>query len=195
MIQNDIKPGEMDARQASATFNARVQEMLPQYGNDINRAWTAGKDLWPNLVAAFSGPPSSVLAGRKPDAVFSGSVGVIAGAVAPVNPYAGKGGAGRDMRSALAPAAPGQQRTFAIPNSGNIEALGLPTACSFEEFRAADVANGGASPRNSLLIWNGLLKLMQDGGDSADLEALRAKAATRYPALAAEIGYVPLAPT
>jgi hypothetical protein len=76
-------------------------------------------------------------------------------------------------------------RPVSIPNEGNIEALGLPRDVEFDEFRAADLANAGAFPRNSAAILEALIGLQAQSGTSP--EAARDAARVSYPQLFSEV--------
>lgn len=89
-------------------------------------------------------------------------------------------GGGQSLASALM-----VRKSISLPNEGNIEALGLPRDASFEEFRCADSANAGASPRNAAAIFEALVGLQVQNGVS--LETARDAARERYPKLFAEM--------
>jgi hypothetical protein len=171
----------MTKEQAGLHFQDRVRQMQKDQGLDLIPAWAMARGLYPELFAkAFSGgdpadPPKVRLVGS-----FSDSAQVIA-------PPA-------TAQLEAAPARAGRKLSLlAIPNEGNIEALGLPRDCSFEEFREADHANGGASPRNSAAIFEALVGLLATNGMSP--EAARDTARARFPRLADEAGQSPTMPS
>jgi hypothetical protein len=168
----------MTKEQAGLHFQDRVQQMQKERSLDFTVAWAQARAMYPELFArAFSGgdpaePPKVRLAGS-----YDSSDQLIAPLVTPL-PYTGSG-AGQPFAAGRFPSRP-----ISIPNEGSIESLGLPTDTSFEEFRAADLANCGASPRNSAGILEALIGLIVQNGTNPD--AAREIARTRFPVLAAE---------
>jgi hypothetical protein len=142
------------------------------------KAWTKVKLLHPALAErANIGQP--ILSRVEPAGRYDSSDGIIGGPVQPLT-YAGdRAGHAPNIVVKLLPRAP-----LSLPNAGNIELLGLPPDASFEEFRAADLANAGAAPRKSGAIFEALVGLQVQMG--LGIDAARTAAQTRFPQLADE---------
>jgi hypothetical protein len=136
--------------------------------------------LNPKLFARISvrdEPPNP--AKVQPAGRYDDPTGLIKGPVPPLIYSETRTGHAPNLAAKLLPRAP-----LVIPNAGNIELLGLPPDASFEEFRAADCANAGATPRNSEAIFEALVGLQVQSGLSID--AARDAARARFPKLADE---------
>jgi hypothetical protein len=176
---DNIDPETLTPSQAASLFQSKLAEHQRNTGDDIIKAWATVRTLNPKLAAKMG------VHDEVPDVAHvqaigrnSDSSGIIKGPTPPL-PYTGRGNG-----QALAGM---PSRPISIPNEGNIEALGLPRDCSFDEFRAADLANAGASPRNSAAIFNALVKLQEQKGLSADVA--RDAASARYPILSSEVSH------
>jgi hypothetical protein len=177
---DNIDPETLTQSQAASLFLSKVAEQQQSTGDDIIKAWATVRTLNPKLAAKMR------VRDEAPDVShvqaigrYSDSSGIIEGPTPPL-PYTGRG-AGQALAAKLMPG-----RAVSIPNEASIESLGLPTDTSFEEFRAADLANCGASPRNSAGIFEALIGLIVQNGTNPD--RAREIARTRFPVLAAEAG-------
>lgn len=176
----ELDPAAMTKEQAGLHFQDRVQQMQKEQSLDLTWAWAQARAMYPELFArAFSGgdlaePPKVRLVGS-----YDSSAQVIPPAATAL-PYTGSGN-GQALAAKLMPSRP-----ISIPNEGNIDSLGLPRDCSFEEFRAADLANAGATPRNAAKIFGALVGRLAQNGSSP--EAALDTARARFPQLAEEAG-------
>jgi hypothetical protein len=176
-----IDPESLTRSQAASLFQSKVEEYQRTTGvTDFIVAWARTRDMNPKLFSRMGvhdeppNPANVQSAGRYAD-----SSGLIKGPT-PASPYVGgRSGQASSLAAKLMP-----RRAVSLPNEANIDALGLPRDCSYEEFRAADRANGGASPRNSPAIVEALVNLMVQRGMT--LDGARAAARDRYPLLHTE---------
>jgi hypothetical protein len=177
----NVDPEKLTQAQAGTLFQSKVQERTGKTGENLIQAWTATRILNPALYAKLSTrDPEPDVANIQAVGRYGDSAGVIAGAKAPAIPYiAGSGSPRPNLARMLMPKGP-----LTLPNEGNIEALGLPTDCSFEEFRTADLANAGATPRNSGAIFEALVGLGVQHG--LGIEAARESARARFSKLASD---------
>ena len=169
----ELDPAAMTKEQAGLHFQDRVQQMQKEQSLDLTVAWAQARAMYPELFArAFSsGDPA-----EPPKVRLVGSYRDSAEVIPPP----------ATAQLEAAPARAGRRLSLlAIPNEGNIEALGLPRDASYEEFHAADLANAGAVPRKSAAIFEALIELFAQKGMSP--EAARQAASERYPTLAAEL--------
>lgn len=154
-LPNDVRVEDLTQDGAKQWYSQIVQSMVPD-GIPLSQAWARTGLLYPRLAerAGF----------------------VQKGPAAPLPSTDGSTDAS-NIAAQLLP-----RRPVSLPNASNIAALGLPADASWEEFRAADTSNAGASPRNSTAIFSALVGLK--GG--ANPEEARQAARARFPALAAE---------
>lgn len=165
----------MTKERAVLHFQDRVQQIQKEQGRDLISAWAMARALLPGLFAkAFPGNDPALPPKVRQVGSYRDSAEIIAPPTA--------------AQLEAAPARPGRKLSLlSIPNEGNIAALGLPPDCTYEEFRAADVANAGATPRSSAAIFEALVGLLAEKGISP--EAARAAAGERYPQLFAELSH------
>jgi hypothetical protein len=176
-LPENVDVSKLSPSDALAWFQSLAEESAPAEGNDLVKAWQKVKLLYPALAErANIGQP--ILSRVESAGHYTDSTGMLGGSTAS-SPYTeNRGGRAASLVSKLMPT------RVAIPNQGNIEALGLPIDCSYEEFRAADRSNAGATPRNSAAIFESLVGLNEQRGLSP--EAARHAAQDRYPKLFAE---------
>jgi hypothetical protein len=177
---DNIDPETLTPSQAASLFQSKVAEHQRNTGDDLIKAWATVRTLNPKLAAKMGVHDEAPdVAHAQAIGRYSDSSGIIKGPTPPL-PYTGSG-SGQALAAKLMTGRP-----VSIPNDGNISALGLPRDCSFEEFRAADLSNAGASPRNSAAIFEALVRLIAQNG--TDPDTAREIARTRFPVLAAEAG-------
>jgi hypothetical protein len=175
-LTDNVDVATLSPEDALAWYQTLAEGFAREEGLDPVRAWAKPKFLYPALAErANIGHPVRV----EPAGRYESSAGIIGGAVQPLTYAADCAGRAPNLAAKLLPRAP-----LSLPNAGNIELLGLPTDASFEEFRAADHANGGATPRNSGAIFEALVGLQVQSGLSID--AARDAARDRYPKLFSE---------
>jgi hypothetical protein len=170
----DADPATLTKEQANIAFSTLVQQLQREQRSDIISAWAAAKRLKPALFArAFPNDPPVVsrVQVTRLDSASAAPAPPLAS-----SPYSPPSGAGRKGLGT------------AIPNDATLDELGLPRDASYAEFRAAATANAGASPRDSLAIWNALIGVMVASGVSA--EAATAAAEKRFPELFADVSAV-----
>jgi hypothetical protein len=177
-LPDNVDVTTLSAADALAWYQTLAEGFVREDAIDLVKAWTKVKLLYPALAErANIGQP--ILSRVEPVGRYNDSTGLVKGYVPPL-PYAARsGGLDLSLASKLMPARP-----VACPNEGNIEAIGLPRDCTFEEFAAADRANAGATPRSSAAIFQVLVGLQAEKGLSID--AARDAAQIRFPQLASE---------
>jgi hypothetical protein len=177
-LPKDVEVAKLSPSEALAWYQSLAEGIAREEAIDLVHAWAKVKLLYPALAeSANIGQP--ILSKVEPAGRYESSAGIIGGAVQPLTYAADRAGRAPNLASKLLPRAP-----LSLPNAGNIELLGLPPDASFEEFSAADHANGGATPRNSGAIFEALVGLQVQSGLSID--AARDAARARYPQLASE---------
>ena len=171
-MQNDqylTDPSTITREQAVLLFTNAVQEAQRVQNLDLIKAWNSTKSLYPALAAKAFELHDPMESRTKRVGTFSDSAQVTPPRIS--SPYSEQRG-------------PARKLSIAIPNEGNIEALGLPRDASYEEFRASDIANKGASPRDSKAIIAALIALLVSAGHSP--ESAAQAASDRFPTLTAE---------
>jgi hypothetical protein len=151
--------------QAVLLFTRSVQEAQQNQVLEFTQAWNQTKLLMPQLAEKAFGTSVPTESAVKPASSATPAPG------APV-PYTFPEGFA--VRNPF---------RVSLPNSDYIASLGLPADASYDEWRAADLANADASPRNSFAIFEALIRLF---ANSMSAESARQKATERFPTLAAE---------
>ena len=177
-LPDNVNVATLSPEDALAWYQTLAEGFAREEAMDLVKAWQKVKSLYPALAErANIGQP--VLSRVEPAGRFDSSDGIIGGPVQPLTYADGRAGAASNLAAKLLPRSP-----VSIPNAANIEALGLPPDCSWEEFRTADIASGGATPRPSAAIFEALVGLNEQRGLSP--EAARSAAQERFSKLASE---------
>ena len=177
---DNVDPNTLTQPEAASLFRSKVAEHQRNTGDELNKAWATVRTLNPKLFAKIAPhAQAQELADVEPVLRCSDSTGIIPGPARSLSYTPNRGSPAPSLASKLMPRPP-----VSLPNASSILALGLPADASYEEFRAADVANAGAAPRASEVIFEALVALQVGKGLSVD--AARDAARARYPFLAAE---------
>src|SRR6266446_3509969 len=127
---DQVDVSTLTPNEAALLFRDRVAQYQRDSGKDLVAAWAATRVLNPELFKRMSIRGDPDVAKVRSVGSFVDSTGVIKGPTVPL-PYSSGGSAPK--RSAVEMLMP--RKAISIPNAGNIEALGLPSDASFEEFR------------------------------------------------------------
>ncbi len=185
-------PATLTQQEAGELFGSLAQRAATDQDLDLGTAWRQTRLQHPALhERAFNGD-----AGKIESRVHRLGTGAPSDS-GPADIYRDNGGSlAPALRTAARPLMPAKPLRVAVPNAGNLEALGLDPAnpdVDFDLFKAADFANGGASPRNAAAIHSALLKElvgrgMSEGAAADEIEELA-------PSVAAEVAGQPTTAT